>query len=399
MPRSKKRKRNPSGAGTIRQKTVIRNGKEYTYWEARYTIGFDPKTGKQRQKSISGKTQAAVAQKLREVTAEIGRGTYVEPCKLLTGEWLNTWEQDYTVDLKPSSVESYRYQIKNHIRPELGLVPLDKLTPQVVQHFYNDLIKKRGLSPGSVHHIHNILHNALQQAVEIGYLRDNPSTRCKLPRIEKKELKPLDEAAIRRFMEAAKNHPYEILFIVTLFTGMRRGEVLGLTWRCVDFDGGTLLVDRQLQRVKDRDSKGEYRLTSPKSGTWRRITPASFVLDLLRRQRSRQAEWRLRAGPAWENNDLVFTNELGGHLYPGAVYCAFKELAASIGCPETRFHDLRHSYAVAAVQSGDDIKTVQSNLGHASAAFTLNVYGHVTEKMKRDSAERMDKFIRNISGQ
>ena len=95
---------------------------------------------------------------------------------------------------------------------------------------------------------------------------------------------------------------------------------------------------------------------------------------------------------------MVFTDELGGHLFPGAVYCAFKEIVRAIGKPETRFHDLRHSYAVAAIRSGDDIKTVQSNLGHASAAFTLNVYGHITEKMQQESAARMDKFIKSISG-
>lgn len=398
MPRGKKNRRSPSGAGTIRRKTVARNGKKYDYWEARFTTGFDPQTGKQRQRSITGKTQAEVAQKLREATAEIGLGTYVEPCKLTTAQWLDIWEQDYIADLKHSSAESYHYQIKNHLKPGLGRVLLDKLTPHIIQHFYNGL-SKEGLSPSSVHHVHNILHQALQQAVALGYLRGNPTDLCKLPCVERKELKPLDNDAIGRFMEAAKGHPYEILLIVTLFTGMRRGEVLGLTWSCVDFDGGTLLIDKQLQRVKDTDGKGVYKHISPKSGKWRRITPAGFVMELLRRQRSRQAEWRLRAGPAWEDSGLVFTDELGGHLFPGAVYLAFKELAASIGCPEARFHDLRHSYAVAAIRSGDDIKTVQSNLGHASAAFTLNVYGHVTDEMKRDSAERMDKFIKNISGQ
>lgn len=398
MPRGKKSRRSPSGAGTIRKKTVTKNGKKYDYWEARFTVGFDPETGKQRQRSITGKTQAEVAQKLREATAEIGLGTYVEPCKLTAAQWLDIWEQDYIADLKPSSAESYHYQIKNHLKPGLGRVSLDKLTPHMIQHFYNSL-SKEGLSPGSVHHVHNILHKALQQAVVLGYLRGNPADFCKLPRLERKEMKPLDDDAIRRFMEAAKGHPYEILLMVTLFTGMRRGEVLGLTWSCVDFDGGTLLIDKQLQRVKDAEGKSVYKLTSPKSGKWRRVTPAGFVLELLRRQRSRQAEWRLRAGPAWEDNGLVFTDELGGHLFPGAVYLAFKELAASIGCPEARFHDLRHSYAVAAIKSGDDIKTVRSNLGHASAAFTLNVYGHVTDEMKRDSAARMDQFIKSISGQ
>lgn len=397
MPRGKKSRRSPPGAGTIRKKAVTKKGKKYEYWEARFTAGFDPITGKQQQRSITGKTQAEVAQKLRETTAEIGLGTYVQPCKLTAAQWLDIWEQDYIADLKPASAESYHYQIKNHLKPGLGRVTLDKLTPHAIQHFYNSL-SKEGLSPSSVHHVHNILHRALQQAVALGYLRDNPTARCKLPRVERTELKPLEDEDIRRFMEAVKNCPYEILLTVALFTGMRRGEVLGLTWSCVDFDGGTLLIDKQLQRVKEVSGKSVYKLTSPKSGKWRRMAPASFVMELLRRQWSRQAEWRLRAGPAWEDSGLVFTDELGGHLFPGAVYCAFKEIARAIGKPETRFHDLRHSYAVAAIRSGDDIKTVQSNLGHASAAFTLNVYGHITEKMQQESAARMDKFIKSISG-
>ena len=122
-------------------------------------------------------------------------------------------------------------------------------------------------------------------------------------------------------------------------------------------------------------------------------------MDLLRQQRNRQAEWRLRAGPAWEDSGLVFTNELGRHLLPYTVYNHFKRLAALIGRPDARVHDLRHSYAVAAIKSGDDIKTVQGNLGHATAAFTLDVYGHVTDQMKRESVDRMQKFIESVSDQ
>lgn len=94
---------------------------------------------------------------------------------------------------------------------------------------------------------------------------------------------------------------------------------------------------------------------------------------------------------------LVFTNEFGTHLTKPTVYREYKRIVAAIGCPDARFHDLRHSYAVAAIRAGDDIKTVQGNLGHATAAFTLDVYGHVTDQMKRESADRMERFIRTVS--
>lgn len=397
MPRGKKSRRAAPGDGSIRKKIVKKNGKEYTYWEARYTCGFDPETGKQKQHSISGKTQAEVAQKLREITAEIGQGVFQEACKITVGQWLDAWDQDYLVGIKPRTQESYRSIIKNHLRPEFGAARLDLLNAHVIQHFYNSLSKK-GLSAKTIKNIHSVLHESLQQAVMIGYLRVNPSDVCTLPRVIKKEIHPLDDNEIRLFLEAIQGHRFEWVYLVTLFTGMRKGEVLGLAWDRVDFEKGTLLIDRQLQRAKDETGKRRYSLVSLKNDRWRRITPADFVMDLLRRQRSQQAEWRLRAGPAWEDSGLVFTDELGKHLSPYTVYNNYKRLVALIGRPDARVHDLRHSYAVAAIKSGDDIKTVQGNLGHATAAFTLDVYGHVTDQMKRDSAERMQKFIKSVSG-
>lgn len=397
MPRGKKSGRAASGDGSIRKKIVKKNGKEYTYWEGRYTCGFDPKTGKQKQHSISGKTQAEVAQKLREVTAEIGQGTFKEACKLTVGEWSIIWDKNYLIGVKPRTQEAYRSILCTHIRPELGAIKLEALNAHTIQHFYNGLSQK-GLSAKTVKNVHGVLHELLQQAVRIGYLRMNPSDACTLPRVVKKEIKPLGDDAIRQFLAAIQGHRFEILLMVTLFTGLREGEVLGLSWDRVDFDRGTLLIDRQLQRAKDESGERCYSLVSLKNDKWRRITPADSVMEMLRRQWSRQAEWRLRAGPAWEDSGLVFTNELGEHLSPYTVYHNFKRLAASIGIPEARVHDLRHSYAVAAIKSGDDIKTVQGNLGHATASFTLDVYGHVTDQMKRDSAERMQKFIKSVSG-
>ena len=396
MPRGKKSGRAASGDGSIRKK-IVKNGKEYTYWEGRYTCGFDPETGKQKQHSISGKTQAEVAQKLREVTAEIGQGTFKEACKLTVGEWSIIWDKDYLIGVKPRTQEAYRSILCTHIRPELGTIKLEVLNAHTIQHFYNGLSQK-GLSAKTVKNVHGVLHELLQQAVRIGYLRVNPSDACTLPRVVKKEIRPLGDDAIRQFLEAIQGHRFEILLMVTLFTGLREGEVLGLSWDRVDFDKGTLLIDRQLQRAKDESGERCYSLVPLKNDKWRRITPADSVMELLRRQWSRQAEWRLRAGPAWEDSGLVFTNELGEHLSPYTVYHNFKRLAASIGIPEARGHDLRHSYAVAAIKSGDDIKTVQGNLGHATASFTLDVYGHVTDQMQRDSAERMQKFIKSVSG-
>lgn len=135
---------------------------------------------------------------------------------------------------------------------------------------------------------------------------------------------------------------------------------------------------------------------SPKNDKMRKVTPAAFVMDILHRQQAQQAEWKQAAGEIWDDSGLVFTNEIGQNLSPLSVYKAFKQFVSQIGRPDARFHDLRHSYAVVAIQSGDDIKTVQENLGHHTAAFTLDVYGHVTDQMKQASAQRMQRFISGL---
>ena len=394
--------RSANGSGTIRKKTVTRNGKKYEYWEARYTEGADPGTGKQVQRSITGKTQKEVSQKLKAATTAIDNGTYTAPNKQTLGQWLDAWTETYCSSVKPRTLEIYNSDIRVHIKPALGAVRLEALTTQNIQAFYNGLSKPTkdrpaGLSPKTVKNIHGVLHKALQQAVLIGYLRFNPTDACTLPRREKKELTPFDDEQITAFLREIHGSRYETLFTVTLFTGMREGEILGMMWDCVDFQEGTITVNKQLQLHK-AVGNGFYQVGTTKNGKGRIITPAASVMALLKRHRAAQAAKRLRAGKLWQDSGFVFTDDLGQPLAKATVYRAFKKAAAAIGRPDARFHDLRHSYAVAAIRAGDDIKTVQETLGHATAAFTLDVYGHVTKQMKEASAARMDAFIKTVTG-
>ena len=390
MPR-RSNTRAAQGSGTIRQR---KDGR----WEARYTVGRDPGTGKQVQRSVYGATQQEVRKKLAQLTASLDAGTYKEPCKMTMGQWLDIWAADYLGGVKPSTAFLYGEQIRIHIKPALGSVKLEARSTHAIQHFYNSLSDeregKRSLSPKSIKNIHGILHKALQQAVAVGYLRFNPSDSCTLPRIERKEISPLDEEQIGAFLKAIEGHRHELLYKVALFTGMREGEVLGLMWDCVDFEKGTITIKRQLRREQKKG--GQYYITSPKNGKPRTITPAPWVMKLLRAQKARQSEQRLRTGPLWENSGMVFTNETGGYLSYRTVYDCFKRIMKQMGSQTARFHDLRHTFAVASLRAGDDIKTVQSNLGHHTAAFTLDVYGHVTEQMQKDSAQRMEGFIKDV---
>ena len=395
-------KKTAAGCGNIRKKIIRRGGKEYEYWEARYTVGFDPGTGKQVQKSVSGKTQKEVAQKLKAATAALDDGTYIAPNKMTVAQWLDTWQADYLKGVKPSTVSSYQATIKNHIKPNIGAIRLDALTTHDIQEFYNKRFEgdenRPPLSAKTIKNIHGVLHKALQQAMLNNYIRTNPSNPCILPRVTRKKIKPLNEHQIADFLKGIKGNKYEKMFLVALFTGIREGEVCGLQWECVDFTDGTILIDKQLQSLRSgvRGDKEKYALVPTKNGKERTITAAPYVIQLLW-QAAKEPHNRKHNSDLFQENGLVFTDEFGTRITPQALYRAFKLVVCELGMPTVRFHDLRHSYAVVSLKSGDDVKTVQENLGHATAAFTLDVYGHVTEKMKKDSADRMQAFIKSVS--
>ena len=410
-----------NGDGTISKRTVTRNGKPYTFWEGRVTVGYDPGSGKQIRKTFTGKSQKEVREKMQAAAVAVNDKDYFEPSKITVAAWFDLWFQDYCGDKKFLTVKQYKSMTETHIKPALGAVKISKLTPPMIQKFYNELqrtgrtitekdkntgkitTRQEPLSAKTVKNIHGIMSKALSTAVHVGYIKSNPTERVTLPRVEKKEIHPLTDEQVKAFMQECRGHEYERVFKLILFTGLREGEALGLTWDCVDFTTGTLKITKQLQKRPERD--GGYTLAPLKNDKARTITAAPFVMQLLREQQKTQIEQRLKAGEAWQGwqdmeerkTGFVFTRDTGRYLDVTMVYKRYKKLAAAIGAPESRVHDLRHTFAVLSLQNGDPIKTVQDNLGHATAAFTLDVYGHVSEKMKEDSAARMQQYIENMA--
>ena len=385
------KKRGANGGGSIRQRA---DGT----WEARITLGTNPGTGKPMRKSIYGKTQKEVRQKMQKALVEVDEGIYTEQSKITLKQWMETWLAEFTGAVKDSTRTSYRQHMNNHIIPALGAVKLSELTPTACQKFINDLSRVKGLSAKTVKNVHGVLHHALKQAVRLGYMRMNPTEACTLPRIEKAKIEPLDAPEIKRLLDVLGDDVYSDVLRVDIFTGMREGEILGLQWSCVDFDRGTITIEKQLSRPRVKGE--EYRFTSLKNDKPRTVQPAPFVMQILKRQRRRQAEQRIQAGGAWDDcgfPDLVFTSETGKYLNYTIVLRHLKKALEVAGLPEKRFHDLRHTYAVSSLQAGDDVKTVQENLGHHTAAFTLDQYGHVTESMRQASAQRMEAFINGLN--
>ena len=396
-----KQTRSANGSGTIRKRADGR-------WEGIYSAGYDQQTGKLIRKSIYGKNQKEVRQKLSKVTAEIDEGLYLEPAKMTLSDWMDLWYKEYTFDKKYSTLKGYKAQINKHIRPGIGKYNLSQLNPMILQRFFNHLSepneKGKVLSPKSIKNVYIILSGILEQAVENEMISKNPCKKVKLPKVYNKQITPLTDKQVKDFLEIiSTDEIYGTILRVIVFTGLRLGEAMGLTWDCVDFEKGALNINKQLQRRPQKD--GGSTLTSVKSGKPRILKPAPFVMQLLKIRYTEQIMQKQRSEDlwlAWSNEEehkkaLVFTNLQGGYLIPKRVYLHCKSAAVAIGAPDARVHDLRHTYAVLSLQNGDDIKTVQENLGHASAAFTLDVYGHVSDRMKKESANRMEEYIRNLN--
>lgn len=378
-----------NGSGTIRKRADGR-------WEGKYTLGYDPKTGKLIRKSVYGKTQKEVRLALSKIVSEMDSGTYAEPSKMKVSQWLDEWLASYTMNIKPATRSAYEEHIRVHIKPSLGDIPLKQLSTRDIQQLYTNLLKERELSPKTVRNIHGVLHRTLEQAKLLGYIRVNPADAAVTPRVEKKQVETLDAEDIGKFLAAIRGTKYEYPLFVAVFTGLRQGELLGLTWDCVDFEHGMLLINKQHNRVK---GDTEFRFASLKNDKARVLTVADEVIDVLKLQKQRQKSWAAALGNGWENPDnLVFTTEFGRYINNKILYQNFKRIAKKLGKPDLRFHDLCHTYAVNSLRAGDDIKTVQENLGHATASFTLSTYAHATPGMKKESAKRMTEFIRSVQG-
>lgn len=384
----KKNSRNTQGMGSIRKRSDGR-------WEGRYTVGIKPGTGEQDQRSVYGKTEEIVARKLRKIMNDLDEGTYAKPTALKTGDWFDSWLVQYNGNVKSSTLVSYGQHVKNHIKPAMGALKLTSIKTQHIQDLYKSM-EMRGLSPKTIKNVHGVVGKGLNKAMELGYIKTNPAKVCVLPREEETEIFPLESHEIKPFLLAIVGHRYEHLFKVAIFTGMRIGELLGLTWDKINFARRKIKVNRQLLRPR---VKGEgFRFGTLKNDKPRTITAAHWVMEVFEQQKRFQENQRIIAGELWNPTaDYVFSSDTGGHASYWQINSHFQKILESINIQPRRFHELRHTYAVTFLRSGGNIKTLQHNLGHHSVAFTLDTYGHVTEEMHQESTEQMDAMIATLT--
>lgn len=346
-----------------------------------------------QRRYVYGKSSQEVRKKIAALTLRADLGLFVDESNMLLRDWLTQWITSY-VRVKESTLTRYLIDIEQHISPALGNIPLCDLRTTHIQLFYNRLLKN-GMSAKSLKNLHGVMHEALERAVMINLIPKNTSNACVLPKVKQAEMHPLKEEDVPRFLDAIRDDIFCDVYYVALFTGMRQGEILGLTWDSISFDQQTILISQQLQRSR---KNREYHFADLKNSRARIIQPAHEVMVVLKRIQNSQKALKELPDGSWHNEfNLVFVDKKGRHLSCMTIYHHFKDIVDSIGRPEMRFHDLRHSYATLSLQTGADVKTVSSQLGHATTAFTLDRYGHTTDRMRQDAADRMSAYIQSLS--
>ena len=378
-------KRRANGEGNIRKR---KDGR----WEGRYTVGHDPETGKSIIKNVLGKTQAEVKEKLKKAIEENVGIDYGRARTYTVGTWLEVWMENYAkIKLRPSTFKTSQGFLKNHIKPQIGSIPLAELTSLDLQRFYKHLLdggrvdrieakkKPKGLAPKTVRNIHQMIGSAYNLAMEQKLVARNPTDGCALPKAEHKEMQTLPVEQLTSFLREAKDSGVYELYYLDLLAGLRRGELLGLKWDDVDLKNGILHVRRQIMRQNGAVVEAPLKTKN----SYRSISIPADAVEVLKTQRE-----KVGCG-----SEYVFPSPTGGPISPDSVLHMLQRVLKRAGLERVRFHDLRHTFATLALQNGVDVKTVSGMLGHYSAGFTLDTYAHVTTAAQRTAANTMGNFL------
>ncbi len=343
-----------------------------------------------KRRTFYGETRREVQEKLKKALHEQQQGMLAIGPQQTLKTYLNHWlEQVCKLTMKPNTYKGYRSVVNCHLIPSLGHIKLQSLTVEHLQAFFAQ--RQKRLKPKTLAFIHSALNSALSNAVKWGLVWRNVASLVSLPHVERYEAQVLTVDQARTLLEVARGSRLDVLLLVALTTGMRRGELLALRWDSVDFEKRVLYVRRTVTWI----SEFGYVESEPKTKASRRkIALPDVVIEALKEHQERQKQARIEAGDKWQEQGIVFCNIYGGFFNPGHAWYLFKKLLRKAGLPDVRLHDLRHSVATVLIAAKVDLKTVQELLGHSSIAVTADIYAHVVPEMQQEIVDKMDDLFK-----
>lgn len=378
----------------------IRKRKDGT-WEARVTTGKNP-DGSPKRASYYGKTRSEVAAKMAEALNEVNKGTYIEPARITVTQWLDIWLWEYKqFSVKEKTFDGYLYMVEKYIKPSIGGNGIKDLRADHVQKELNKLHKK-GLGR-TVEYYRRVLFMALEQAVSNGILASNVCRTVKPPqkRVKKKQ-RVLTPEEQNLFIQRALDHRLGAAFILDLATGLRRGELLALSWDDFDFENHILKITKNLVRIniyndENRKIGSKLQLGSVKTKSGVREIPLLEPIEKIMLQHKEKQEAEIKkAGDLYIENNLVFCTELGLPIEPRNLTRTFYDLIKGSGIAHTNLHGLRHTFATRGLENGIELKVMQELLGHANINITADIYTHVLLEKKKESIKKLNGLFHQL---
>lgn len=367
------RKRAKNGRGTVVERA---NGS----WQA--SCYLLDEYGNKKRKSFYGKSEGEASAKMEEAMKQAeDNGVYQDFSKLTFEEWIKKCMDNKIIT--PATRESYEYTLK-HVYDTIGNKFVKQVRHSDIQKLITNKYTKEKLSTRTVKLIFTLINDFMVKAVTEGIIAKNPAQGVVLPKQEKKETKYLDPDSLKKLMRHAKGSKHYTAILLNLATGIRRGELLALQWKHIDFENNTVTIEQAVNKTKAHGLV----IDPPKTTNSKRtITVDDSIMQELRKHKQKQNEYKIKLGELYNRSaDLVFCKEDGNLLCPVAFSRTFKRLAEQAGVNGVSFHGLRHTSATTMLENGIDIKTVSATLGHSNIGVTGNIYTHVTDKMRGNAS-------------
>jgi integrase len=382
-------------AGSIQKRNgnkyflTISNGYDGSGKRIRYTRTIEANSPREAEKQLS------------LFLAEVEKNQFIDSSKLTFAEFINKWLVEYAEkNLAPKTLLSYKSELENRIIPALGAIKINKLKPIHLIQFYNQLSedgirkdgKPGGLSGKTQLYYHHIISSILKDAVQWQFIESNAAEKVKPPKVIKKKIGFYDEIQTAKLLSLLDgvDLKWKTIVYVALYTGMRKGEIMGLEWQDIDFEKGVIQIERTSQYVR-----GIGTITKePKNETSKRsISAPQTLLQLLKTYKAFQIDQRMKIANLWKNSNRLFTTWDGAPMFPDAISNWFSDFIKANNLPQITFHGLRHTSASILIDQGLNIKAVSSRLGHADTSTTMNIYAHALKSADRQAADIMDTMF------
>ena len=365
--------------------------KKGNVWTFRVYVGKNLATGKRRQIYRGGfRTKKAAELAKAEFIAQVKKNGYFTPNHEKFDVFINNWlETVYKNEVQPTTFERTTSIVNHHLLPAFAITQVSNIKTFDVQQFLANKISE-GLSPSYIKIMRNILSKAFQTAIDWELTNKNPMERVKGPSIERKKKDVWSIEEVKKFLNQCDDLRWKIAFLIALHTGMRRGEILALKWKNVDFDKQSIKVKETLAYTKEL---GLF-FKAPKTATSvREVIVSDILLDLLKELKLEQEKLEFRMGTSYHPYDLLISTIDGKPIHPRNLVRKFKQLIQKAELKEIAFHDLRHTNATLLMKQGVNPKIVSERLGHANVGITLDIYSHVDLEMQRESVIKLQEIL------